>query len=73
MQNGYDNPYRFVVRHAMFSTLAIMLLLGTSMLSETWVRRAGAFLLLASVLAMMAIFVIGHESKARSDGLIWGL
>lgn len=60
---GFEDPFYFVFRHAFFVVGAIIVMLGTSMLSEDWARRLALVVFLVSFLLMAAILVIGHEAN----------
>ena len=60
---GFSDPFYFVYRHAAFAAAAIVILFGTSMLSEDWARRVALFVFLVSFILMAVILVIGYEVK----------
>ena len=60
---GYDNPYFFSMRQAMFASAGVVLLLGTSMLDRNWARRLAAVILFACLALMVYILIGGHEAK----------
>ncbi|OKL45397.1 FtsW/RodA/SpoVE family cell cycle protein [Pseudovibrio exalbescens] len=56
-------PYHFIKRQAVFLLPSIVLLLGVSALSPRMVRRVALFVLLGSVLLMIATLFTGAEIK----------
>ncbi len=60
---GYDDPYFFTTRHAMFAAAGIGLLIGVSMLDRTWARRLSMLVLIGGIALMAYILVDGHEAK----------
>lgn len=60
---GFSDPFYFVYRHAAFAAVAIVILFGTSMLSEDWARRVALFVFLVSFILMAVILVVGYEVK----------
>ena len=70
---GYDDPYHFVYRQAVFVLLSAGLLLGSSVLSAAWVRRLCAVLFVICFFMMAALLMFGHEAKGATRWLrIWG-
>ncbi|HPF23310.1 MAG TPA: putative peptidoglycan glycosyltransferase FtsW [Hyphomonas sp.] len=64
---GYENPYFFPMRQALFAAAGVVLLLGTSMLDRTWARRFAAAVLFVSLALMVYILVGGgHEAKGAA-------
>lgn len=62
-------PFHFAVRQSIFAVLASVILIGTSMLGPRGVRRAAFFIYIGSVLIMMALPFLGHESKGATRWL----
>ncbi len=60
---GYDDPFYFVYRHAMFAAGAFATLVGASLLSDRWARRFAAIVFLAAFVLMAVILFAGHEAK----------
>jgi cell division protein FtsW len=70
---GYDDPYHFVYRQAVFVILSAGLLIGSSVLSAVWVRRACALLFVICFFMMAALLLFGHEAKGATRWLrFWG-
>ncbi len=70
---GYDDPYHFVYRQAVFVTLSAGLLIGSSVLSAVWVRRVCALLFVICFFMMAALLLFGHEAKGATRWLrFWG-
>lgn len=59
---GYE-PYHYVLRHMGFVGVATGVLLGSSMLSVRWARRASAAIFLSAFLLMAWVLLFGHEAK----------
>ena len=55
--------YHFLVRHLVFLLPSLLLLLGTSMLSQRYVRRVASVLFAVTICAMIAVLFIGFEVK----------
>ncbi len=66
---GHANSYSLVVRQLVFAILAGALLIGTSLLSRDWVRRAAAGAFLVAVVLMIVIPIAGHEAKGAQRWL----
>ncbi|WP_018149621.1 peptidoglycan glycosyltransferase FtsW [Henriciella marina] len=60
---GFDDPYHFVKRHCVYAAGAAVVLVGSSMLTQVWVRRAAALIFAVSFLFLAAILVVGYEAK----------
>lgn len=60
---GYDDPFHFVYRHAVFAAAAAVVLLAVSMLDAAWARRLAAVLFILAFLLMAAVLLVGHEAK----------
>jgi cell division protein FtsW len=60
---GFNDPFHFVYRHAVYASLAAVVLVATSLLDEVGARRVAAALFVAAFLAMAAVLVFGHEVK----------
>ena len=58
-----DDPYYFIYRQSAFMLLAVVLMVGMSMLSTQWVRRVSAAIFLGAFLIMALVLFVGHESK----------
>lgn len=70
---GYDDPYHFVYRQAVFVILSAGLLIGSSVLSAVWVRRVCALLFVICFFMMAALLLFGHEAKGATRWLrFWG-
>ena len=59
---GYDQ-YHYVFRHLAFVGVSLLVLLGTSLLSVRWARRASALIFLGAFLLMAWVLLFGHEAK----------
>lgn len=55
-------PLHYVKRHALFMVGAVVVLFGTSMLSEAWARRFCFLVFLGSFAMLAVIFFIGHTA-----------
>ncbi|MAP94713.1 MAG: putative lipid II flippase FtsW [Ponticaulis sp.] len=66
---GYSDPFYFVIRHAVFVAVGIGVFLGTSMLSDRWARRASIAVFLGAFFLLVAILVIGYETKGSQRWL----
>ncbi|MCA8899661.1 MAG: cell division protein FtsW [Hyphomonas sp.] len=61
---GYDNPYFFPLRQALFAGAGVMLMLSASLLDRTWARRVSVALFLMCLVLLVYILVGGgHEAK----------
>lgn len=60
---GYDDPFHFVYRQAIFAAAAAGLMIATSLLDATWARRASAGVFIVCFLLMAAVLLFGHEAK----------
>ncbi len=70
---GYDDPYHFVYRQAVFVLLSAGLLVGSSVLSPAWVRRVCAILFVICFFMMASLLLFGHEAKGATRWLrVWG-
>ncbi len=70
---GYDDPYHFVWRQAVFVILSGGLLIGSSVLNAAWVRRVCALLFVLCFFMMAALLLFGHEAKGATRWLrFWG-
>ncbi|MCC6598544.1 MAG: cell division protein FtsW [Alphaproteobacteria bacterium] len=55
--------YHFFVRHMIILGPALLLLLGTSMLSHKFIRRLAALLFVGSLLTMLMVLGVGNDIK----------
>jgi cell division protein FtsW len=70
---GYDDPFHFVWRQAVFVVLSSGLLVGSSVLNAVWVRRLCAALFMVCFFMMAALLLFGHEAKGATRWLrVWG-
>lgn len=70
---GYDDPFHFVWRQAVFVVLSSGLLVGSSVLNAVWVRRLCAALFVVCFFMMAALLLFGHEAKGATRWLrVWG-
>lgn len=67
------DPFYFVYRQAAFVIVASGVLVGTSLLSPVWARRACGLLFVFCFLLMAGLLVFGHEAKGAKRWLyLWG-
>ena len=66
---GLSNAYEFVIRQAIFASVALVVLTGTSLLSRDWVRRVSAAILIGALCLMVVILMVGHEAKGAQRWL----
>ena len=62
-RNGFDDPYHYVYRHALFATAAAGLLIVMSTLDARWARRVAGLLFVLCFVLMAAVLMAGHEAK----------
>jgi len=60
---GYDDPFFFVFRQAMFAGGAGVLLIATSLMDRQIARRAAAIIFFGAFALMAFILLAGHEAK----------
>lgn len=60
---GFDDPYHFVYRQAVFASAAAVTLLIFSLLDQQWARRSAALIFVICFILMAFIMVAGHEAK----------
>ncbi|MBL4613818.1 MAG: cell division protein FtsW [Magnetovibrio sp.] len=65
---GLDS-YHFVRRHFVFLPMALIVMVGVSMLTPRSVRRLALFVFVGSVLAMVAVLFLGVETKGATRWL----
>ncbi len=68
---GYE-AYHFVIRHFVFLTPALVVLVLTSMLPTIVIRRLSVILLLVSLIGMAATLFVGEEVKGATRWLRFG-
>ena len=56
-------PYYFVIRHAGFAAGAVVILIGASVLTPAWARRASLIVFLVAFVLMAGVLLFGHEAK----------
>lgn len=66
---GYDDPFYFVYRQAVFVIAAAVVLLASSLLDAVWARRVCAMLFLICFLMMATLLMVGHEAKGATRWL----
>ena len=66
---GYDS-FHFIKRHAFFLIPALGMLIATSFLTPTWVRRAALALFALSVVMLLATLFLGMEAKGSRRWLV---
>jgi cell division protein FtsW len=69
---GYDDPFYFVYRQALFVFVAGLILVASSTLDAVWARRLCAVLFLICFLLMAALLLVGHEAKGATRWLRFG-
>ena len=67
-----DDSFHFVKRHAMFLFPAMVVMIGTSFLNLKQVRRLSLLVLVGTVLALIALPVIGYSAKGATRWLAVG-
>ncbi|MEL6415041.1 MAG: putative peptidoglycan glycosyltransferase FtsW [Pseudomonadota bacterium] len=60
---GYANEFHFVQRHSMFVGVAVIVMVGVSILDKVWARRLAALVFLGSTVLLAFILVAGYEAK----------
>lgn len=60
---GYANEFHFVQRHSMFVGVAVIVMVGVSILDRVWARRLAALVFLGSIVLLAFILVAGYEAK----------
>ncbi len=68
---GYGS-FHFVTRQLLFLAPAILVMLGTSLLSPVWVRRAAVIVFLGAFVGMLLTFVLGPEVKGAHRWIQFG-
>lgn len=63
---GYDDPFYFVYRQAIFAVLASLVMFAASMLDAVWARRICALLFVICFFLMAALLLVGHEAKGAT-------
>ena len=66
---GYDDPFYFVYRQAIFAVSAAVVLVVSSLFDAVWVRRVCAILFLICFLLMATLLLVGHEAKGATRWL----
>src|SRR4051794_36746810 len=56
-------PLHFVIRHAFYAPLALLLMLGLSFLTPREVRRAALIMLVVCLALMVTVLFVGDEIK----------
>lgn len=60
---GYANEFHFVQRHSMFVGVAVIVMVGVSILDRVWARRLAALVFFGSTVLLAFILVAGYEAK----------
>lgn len=60
---GYEDPYFFTKRHAVFATAAMIVLLSSSLVDRAWARRLSALIFFVSLVLLVVTIFAGYESK----------
>jgi cell division protein FtsW len=60
---GYEDSFFFVKRQAIFSVLAVLILVSSSLLERVWARRLAALVFAGALLLLLYILVAGYEAK----------
>ena len=68
---GYGS-FHFVTRQLLFLAPAIVVMLGTSLLSPVWVRRAAVIVFAGAFVGMLLTFVLGPEVKGAHRWIQFG-
>ncbi len=63
---GYEEPFYFVYRQAMFVCAAALVLIASSTLDPAWARRLCAALFVVCFFLMAAVLLVGHEAKGAT-------
>jgi cell division protein FtsW len=63
------DPFHFAVRQCVFAVMAIVILIGVSMLEVKSVRRASFFIWVAAIAIMIALPFFGHNAKGATRWL----
>src|SRR6185503_1482788 len=69
---GYDDPFYFVYRQALFVFVAALILVASSTLDAMWARRLCAVLFVICFFLMAALLLVGHEAKGATRWLRFG-
>ncbi len=69
---GFDDPFHFVYRQAIFAFAAGVVLISVSLFDPAWARRICAVLFILSFLLMAAILLVGHEAKGAQRWIMVG-
>jgi cell division protein FtsW len=59
-------PFHFAVRQSIYAVGGVAVLLGVSVLPPKGVRRAAFFIYIVAILAMAALFFLGHAAKGAT-------
>ena len=65
---GYANEFHFVQRHSMFVGVAVVVMVGVSILDRVWARRLAALVFFGSTVLLAYILVAGYEAKGAQRG-----
>ncbi|MBX3455783.1 putative lipid II flippase FtsW [Ferrovibrio sp.] len=68
---GYGS-FHFVTRQLIFLAPAILVMLGTSLLSPVWVRRVAVIVFMGAFAGMLLTFVLGPEVKGAHRWIQFG-
>lgn len=60
---GYEDPYFFTKRHAVFAAAAMIVLLSSSLVDRAWARRLSALIFFVSLILLVVTIFAGYESK----------
>jgi cell division protein FtsW len=66
------DPFHFAVRQCLFAALAVVMLIGVSMLDVRTIRRSAFFIWLAAIAVMIALPAIGHSAKGANRWIEFG-
>jgi len=58
-----DDPFHYLYRHSFFAAIGLTGAIGLSFFSPKNARRIGVLTLLGTIVALLAVMVIGHEVK----------
>lgn len=66
---GFDDPYYYVYRHAIFASAGLAIMLCTSMMDRHWARRFSLLVYLGAIALLVVIVFYGHEAKGAQRWL----
>ena len=60
---GFDDPFYFTKRHAVFAAAAMIVLLSSSLVDRVWARRLSALVFFVALVLLVVTVFAGYESK----------